>query len=310
MPEFSIIISVYNKEKHIKETLLSVLHQSHTDFEVIIVNDASTDGSDEAIKPLNDKRIKYFPLEINGGAGAARNKGIMEASGEYIALLDGDDLWDASYLAEIKTLIEEFPAHRVFATSVFVEDRFETAVSNYSFDNPKNKKFIDLDYFESSAQNTILTSSSTVIHHSVFNEIGNYDQKIKSGQDTDLWIRIGLKYRVAFSVKPLVTYRYAPQSLFKSIRSVTDRPDFLKYIDQEKESPALKKFIDLNRYSLAIRSKLWNESHLTQIYTEHIDRKNLNSKQRFVLSLPAPLLKLGFRVNGFLEKIGLRQSAF
>lgn len=310
MPKFSVVISVYNKEDHIAGTLQSVLNQTYSDFEIIIVNDASTDTSERVIRGIKDERISYYASAINQGAGATRNTGISKSSGEYIALLDGDDVWEPTFLEEILRLQVALPQHAVFATAVLVEDKARSVPSRYSFDTSSNGEFLDLDYFESSLINTILTSSSAVVHQSVFKNIGTYDSTIKSGQDTDLWIRIGLEYRIGFSTKQLVTYRYTPHSLFKSVRSVTDRPDFLKFIKQEKKHPALKKFIDLNRYSLAIRSKLWGEHHLTATYTDHIHLKNLNRKQRLLLKTPATFLKIFFKVNGFLEKIGLRQSAF
>lgn len=310
MPKFSIVVSVYNKEHLIGDTLLSVLNQTFTDFEIIIVNDASTDGSDRVIRSIKDARVSYFSSSTNQGAGATRNLGISKSNGDYIALLDGDDLWEPTFLEEILRLQKALPQHAVFATAVIIEDKATSVLSKYSFDTQDDSEFLNLDYFESSLKNTILTSSSTVVHHSVFKEIGGYDPTIKSGQDTDLWIRIGLKYRIAFNTNPLVTYRYAPQSLFKSIKSVTDRPDFLKFIEEEKTRPALKKYIDLNRYSLALRAKLWGESHLIHTYTDYLDLHNLNAKQRFLLSLPPLFLKTLFKINTFLEKRGLRQSAF
>lgn len=310
MPKFSVVISVYNKEDHIAGTLQSVLNQTYSDFEIVIVNDASTDTSERVIRGIKDERISYYTSATNQGAGATRNTGISKSSGEYIALLDGDDVWEPTFLEEILRLEVALPKHAVFATAVLVEDKARSVPSRYSFDTSTSGEFLDLDYFESSLINTILTSSSAVVHQSVFKNIGTYDSTIKSGQDTDLWIRIGLEYRIGFSTKQLVTYRYTPHSLFKSVRSVTDRPDFLKFIKQEKKHPALKKFIDLNRYSLAIRSKLWGEHHLTATYTDHIHLKNLNRKQQLLLSTPSSLLKVLFKINGFLEKIGLRQSAF
>lgn len=310
MLKFSVVISVYNKEAHIEDTLQSVLNQTYGDYEVIVVNDASTDASEKIIQDLKDERISYYASVTNQGAGATRNLGISKSSGEYIALLDGDDVWEPTFLEEILRLQEALPQHAVFATAVLVEDKARSVPSRYSLDTSTNGEFLDLDYFKSSLKNTILTSSSTVVHQSVFKNIGTYDSTIKSGQDTDLWIRIGLHYRVAFSTKLLVTYRHAPQSLFKSIRSVTDRPDFLKFIEDEKKHPALKKFIDLNRYSLAIRSKLWNESRLAPLYTDHIKASSLNKKQRLLLSLPPLILKMLFKLNSFLERRGWRQSAF
>lgn len=310
MPKFSVVISVYNKEKFVQETIQSVLDQTIQDFEIVIVNDKSTDNSEQVITSIPSEKITYLPLEKNVGAGAARNIGIKAAQGDFIALLDGDDLWDKYYLAEISALINIFPQHHVFATAVLKEHQHKTIPNQYSFENPKGETFVDLNYFESSYKNTLLTSSSAVIHRSVFKEVGHYNETIKSGQDTDLWIRIGINYRVGFSTKPCATYRYATQSLYKSIRSVKDRPDYLDYLNQERSNTALKKFIDLNRYSLIIRARLWNEPQEVATYLDHLDQNNLNRKQRFLLSLPPFALKLAFRSQAVLEKLGFNVSAF
>ena len=310
MPKFSVVITVYNKEDFVQATVESVLNQSVQDFEIIIVNDASTDDSANVIKNIDQAAINYIELPQNVGASAARNIGIKSAKGSFIALLDGDDIWDSYYLAEIVSLIHVFPQHHVFATAVFKEYIGKTTASNYSFDNPNEDTFLDLNYFESSYKNSLLTSSSAVIHKSVFNDIGFYDESIKSGQDTDLWIRIGIKYRVAFSTKPAVTYIYAPQSLYKSIRSITHRPDYLNYLNEEEKLESLKKFIDLNRYSLILRARLWNESQEATVYLDNLDLNNLNSRQRFLLNLPPSVLKIAFKSQKLLAQAGINLSAF
>lgn len=310
MPKFSVVITVYNKGSFIKETIESVLQQSIQDFDIIIVNDGSTDGSDAIIKSIASEKITYLPLAENVGAGAARNIGIKSARGSFIALLDGDDLWALSYLAEITALINLYPEHYVFATAVLKEYKNHTRPNSYSFENPDNSPFLDLDYFTSSYKNTLLTSSSTVLHRSVCENIGYFNENIKSGQDTDLWIRIGLQYRIAFSTKACATYRYAPQSLYKGTRSVKDRPDYLAYLEEEKTNHGLKKFIDLNRYSLIIRARLWGQEKEVNTYLEHLDINNLNSKQRFLLSLPTYALRLAFKSQSLLERAGLKLSAF
>jgi len=206
LPTFSIIISVYNKASHIRDTIKSVLNQTVSDYEIIIVNDASTDESDSIITSFTSEKIKYIYLKNNLGAGGARNEGIQKATGTYIALLDGDDLWKPNYLEEINLLINKFPIHRVFATKLLRESKNKIDVCQYSVDFSSNEKHLDLDFFESSYKKCILHSSSTTLHKDVFSKVGKYDTSIKSGQDTDLWIRVGLHYRVAFSTEPLVTY--------------------------------------------------------------------------------------------------------
>lgn len=310
MPKFSVVISVYNKEALVKETIQSVLQQSVQDFEIIIVNDASTDNSEAVIQNISSPKITYIPLLKNTGAGAARNVGITATKGEYIALLDGDDLWDVNYLAEIITLITVFPQHHVFATAVLKEHKHTTTANQYSFENPKGNTLLDLNYFESSYKNTLLTSSSTVIHRSVFDHIGFYDEQLRNSEDIDLWIRLGLVYPIAFSTNYYATFRFANQSLHKSALSVTCFSDFRTYLSMENENTSLKKFIDLNRYSLVIRARLWNEPNEVSKYLNHLNLENLNSKQRFLIGLPTPLLKIAFRTQAVLEKMGLKVSTF
>ena len=310
MPKFSVIISVYNKGNFIKETLQSVLDQSVQDYEIIVVNDASTDHSETEILAIPQEKITYHAFQENKGAAATRNKGLELASGDYIALLDGDDTWDTNYLAEIDSLIKNFPDHHVFATAITIEEHDGKRPSQYSFSNPENKEQLSLNYFESSYKNTLLTSSSTVIKKTVFDTVGTYNVSIKSGQDTDLWIRIGMHYPIAFSTKSCAFYTYAPVSLYKSIGSVKHRPNFVAYEDAEKDNKALKKFLDLNRFSLAIRAKRWNESKEAQFFIDRIDPSSLSSKQVKLLHAPAIAIKLLFGVKRILEKLGIRLGVY
>lgn len=310
MPKFSVVISVYNKGDFIQKTLQSVLEQSFQDYEIIVVNDGSTDHSEAQILAMPQENITYHVFQENKGAATTRNKGLELATGDYIALLDGDDLWDSGYLAEINQLIQNFPDHHVFATAITIEEHDGKRPSQYTFSNPENKEQLSLNYFESSYKNTLLTSSSTVIEKTVFDTVGIYDETIKSGQDTDLWIRIGMHYLIAFSTKSYALYTYAPVSLYKSIGSVKHRPNFVAYEVAEKENKGLKKFLDLNRFSLAIRAKLWNESKEAQFFIDRIDPSSLSKKQVKLLHAPAFIIKLLFGMKRLLEKLGIRLGVY
>lgn len=310
MPKFSVVISVYNKGNFIKKTLQSVFNQSVQDFEVIMVNDASTDHSETEILSMPQEKITYIAFQENKGAAATRNKGVQLATGEYIALLDGDDLWDTNYLSEINSLIKNFPDHHVFATAITIEEHDGERPSQYTFSNPENKKQLSLNYFEASYKNTLLTSSSTVIEKTVFEMVGYYDETIKSGQDTDLWIRVGIYYPIAFSTTPFASYTYAPVSLYKSIRSVKHRPNFVAYEVLEKKNTALKKFLDLNRFSLVIRAKLWGEPKEAQFFIDRIDPNSLSKKQVKLLHAPVFVIKFLFATKRILEKVGIRLGVY
>ena len=305
LPFVSIIIAVFNKEHYISKTLTSVLQQSYSDFEVIIVNDGSADKSEEEILKFKDSRIQYHYQE-NQGAGAARNKAISLAKGTYIALLDADDIWESAYLEEQLKLIEKHPLTSVYSCAIKEVKKDGTHIKPYSISNQEGV----YDYFESSLQTSILHSSSTIVHKSVFDEIGYYNPNIKSGQDTDLYVRIGLKYQIAFNPKVLVSYTINSDSLWRSIQSTEDRANFEEYTAQEATNPALKKFLDINRFSLAIQAKIWGEADQFKAFIQRIDQKNLNGKQRFLLKQPQWLLQVFHKTKALLARLGLRFTVF
>ena len=118
---FSIVIPLYNKEKQIANTIKSIQNQTFQEFEMVIVNDGSTDNSVEIVKQIADKRIKLINQE-NGGVSRARNTGIKNSSFEYIAFLDADDEWEKDYLENVNNMINQYAECSVFATNYKIID--------------------------------------------------------------------------------------------------------------------------------------------------------------------------------------------
>src|SRR5574344_715427 len=112
----SVVIPLYNKERYIEKTIHSVLKQSFNKFEIVVVNDGSTDNSLAIVESIRDSRIRVFDQK-NSGVSAARNRGIKEAKYDFIAFLDGDDEWLSNHLPIIANLIDKYPSCGVFATS-------------------------------------------------------------------------------------------------------------------------------------------------------------------------------------------------
>lgn len=307
MAFFTVIIPLFNKEKFIEQTLKSVLCQTYSDFEVLIINDGSTDKSEERIQEFKDARIQYFNKE-NGGASSARNYGIEKAQTNYITFIDADDYWYPNFLEEMFENIRRFPELKVFSAAIEVETARKVIPSRYSIVKTNDCEIVN--YFPSSLKETAICTSCAVFHKSVFEEIGNFDTKIKSGQDTDLWIRIGLMYPVLFSWKILARYVYDPKSLSKIKLHSSKKLDFSKFKEQEKTHPDLKKFLDLNRFSLAIKSKLSNEKTLFDTYSKAIDLNNLNYKKRILLVLPAFILRMLIVFQKYLANLGVVNSFF
>ncbi len=308
MPKFSVVISVFNKEKYIADTLKSVFAQTFTDFEVVILNDGSTDNSEAEILKFKDPRIRYFSKE-NSGASAARNFTIQQATSEYIAFMDADDYWYPFYLEEQNRLIDKFPKESVFATATEIKRNGKTFKNNYSIDFA-TKDIVVVDYFEASQLDSVLLSISIVIKKEVFENVGYYDPKIKSGEDTDLYVRIGLKYKVVFSPKVCATYVVRKNSLFQSVKKLEEKANFEAYAVHEKDNPALKKFLDLNRYSLCILAKMEGNKEAFKKNFEKINQGNLSKKQQFLLRQNKTILKYLSKTKDNLEKLGLRLGTF
>ena len=200
----SVIIPVYNKQDYIKRTINSVLNQTYKNFEIIVVDDGSTDNSLKAIKQIKDKRIKVF-AQKNLGVSNARNKGIKQAKGNYIAFLDADDEFLPKYLETIAKLIIKYPGNSFFGTA------FKKIFNNNKKDIctfSTKKDFIIKDFISALADNEkfFVHISSVVIKKEVFNEIGyfySHSLKFLLGativEDFDLFIRIAYKYPLVYS---------------------------------------------------------------------------------------------------------------
>ena len=307
MPHFSIIIPLYNKENFIENTLKSVLNQNFTDFEVIIVNDGSTDLSEEKVLQFEDSRIHYYRKK-NDGVSAARNYGIEKAKSDYIAFIDADDYWYPDFLDQMYKNINSCPELKVFSVAIEIETSKSVIPANYSI--KKTADFEVVNYFTASTKRTVLCSSSAVFHKMVFEQTGQFNTKLKSGEDTDLWIRIGLIYPIHFSWKILARYVYDPYSLSKKHRITIDSINFCNYHLLEEKNPDLKKFLDLNRFSLAIKSKLINDKESFKKLYKQIDLNKLPLKKRLLLRFPPFLLTQLIELKTVLVNLGLGGSVF
>lgn len=307
MPFFSIIIPLYNKEKFVQKTLQSVLDQVFVDFELIIINDGSTDASEEKVLSFDDTRIRYFFKE-NEGVSATRNFGILKASTQYITFIDADDYWYSDFLKKMYQYIVLFPEQKVFSAAIETETFKKIFPSKYSI--KKTNDFEIVNYFQASQLELVICTSCAVFHKDVFDKVGIFDTHIKSGEDTDLWIRIGLVYPVLFSWKILARYVYDEKGLSKDIKYSCVKLDFLKFKELEQSNHDLKKYLDLNRFSLAIKCKLAQENNLFLTYYKAIDSANLNFKKRILLRLPSFLLKGLIYLKTFLADMGIGSSAF
>ncbi len=309
-PFFSIVIPLYNKEKFVLAALQSVLNQTFDNFEVIIVEDASTDKSLEFVSTLKSEKIKVIKHDTNKGLSAARNTGIKNARGSHIAFLDADDVWKQRYLEELYSLIKSFPEAKLFATN------YEELFQNDSILLPKNntenlpEKSIIPNFFEISLAQPLYCPSSFCVDKSVFNTIGFYNERIRFGEDVDFNIRANSAYQLAYSKKPLVKYTMVSENqITQSVISGKIITDF-DFFDKPGVSKSLKKFLDFHRYIMAKHYKAENNQVEFDKMKKGIDSKNLNFKQRLLLNAPTSLLLLVQKVKLFMLNKGVRFTTY
>lgn len=310
MPFFSVIIPLYNKESYIKNTLKSVINQSFTDFEIIIIDDGSTDESLNLAYQFQDSRITIIEQK-NQGPSVARNKAINIAKGKYIAPIDADDIWYKNHLLELKSLINSFPNAGLFCNNYEIkldDNLIKKANFNFSY----NSEHIEIpNFFDANIYNYIPSSSSTAFLKSSFIKLGTYNTSLRTGQDLDLWIRFALKYKVVFNPNITMTYNhYDDSSLSKSSYNL-DRYNYISYYkEEEKQNPSLKKYLDVNRYAVSLRCKVNNEKELYRKLKKEINYKNLNAKQMLLINMPIFGLKLMKKLQMFLINKNIYLTAF
>lgn len=308
---FSIIIPLYNKEKSVKNTLKSALAQTLQNFEIIVVNDGSTDNSLAEVANMKDERIRLFTFE-NQGVSSARNYGVNKAASGLVVFLDADDVWKPNHLESLKGLYNSFPDCGMWATAY--ENVFDgkTITSNYhNIPKTSNWSGIVHDFFESSSINCIASSSSVMISKKVFNELGGFNPIYDSGEDIDLWIRIALNHPVAFtSIISVVINMTADNQATKTSIHSRNHLDFDSFHTEETANPSLKKYLDLNRFSIAIQYKLEGNQLIANEMIQKIDLKNLNRKQQLLLKMNTIVLKKLVKFKDVLRKNGIGLSAF
>ena len=193
----SIIIPVYNAEKFIKETIDSVLNQTYDNFELILVNDCSTDKSAEIIKEYKDKRVKLLNNKVNSKAAVSRNNGIKKAKGKYICFLDADDKWDKEKLEKQVKFMKEKDCAFSFTSYEFAD---ENCI-------PNGKKVIvpDTITYKEALKNTTIWTSTVMFDMTKLSKEDIYMPNVKS-EDTASWWSILKKIDCAYGLKDILSF--------------------------------------------------------------------------------------------------------
>lgn len=313
MPKFSVIIPLYNKEKDIFNTLESVLHQYFKDFEVIVIDDGSTDRSLEIVRTIKDNRILIFEKE-NEGVAKTRNKGIEIAKAPYIAFLDADDLWYPNHLEVINQLITDFPDNSWYATSYYKQYSDRVLIEMFSplFKTNFNRGPVQ-DFFVNSTADSLAWTSALVFEKQFLKQLGGFDSKITfgAGEDTDLWIRAALKSPLVFSKELTAIHKmHASNRISKTKTQLRNFLNLDVYESHSDTIPGLKKYLDLNRFSIALQYKMAGDTKTYKNYLDKIDQSNLNQKQKLLLKLPKTILLKMVYLKHKLQTKGIYLTAF
>ncbi len=197
---FSVVIPLYNKEKSIKNTILSVINQTVADFELWVINDGSTDKSREIVAAINDSRISIVD-KPNGGISSSRNKGITLARYNYIAFIDADDYWEPDFLETLKGLITDYPAADCYVTGYAC--KYNNATLNVF---GANKRGIIGDFFKQVYKGPVMHSSSICVKKTAFQKVGYFNTAIRRGEDYDMWAKLGRGACIAADPEVKVSY--------------------------------------------------------------------------------------------------------
>ncbi len=293
MSKFSVVIPLYNKEEFIKNSLNSVLTQTFQDFEIIIIDDCSTDRSLSIVKQFTDKRIKVIEHSKNKGLSASRNTGIKTANAEYIAFIDADDLWKPGFLEKIEFLIKSYPQASLFATKYDVLLKNNKTLEHQFQINGFTNHGIVPNFFENNLNQSIFYPSCLCVHKKVFESIGLYNESINYSEDVDFNIRSQANFKFAYSDEALVTYlRVSENQITQSGLDGKTIPDYDFYEEKFKGRNDIKKYLDFQRYTKGKQYKLSGDKENYTKLISKIDFKNLTSKQIILLKSPRILLKL------------------
>ncbi|ROO26353.1 glycosyltransferase family 2 protein [Salinisphaera japonica] len=329
--KFSVVLSLYNKQAFVRRALESVLCQSYSDFELIVIDDGSTDGSLSVVRGIasNDARVRIIS-QANAGPGMARNAGVREARYSWVALIDADDAWRSDHLAEIARLISDFPHARIVTTRL---QEAHTGDNGHTRMQPAGDVLRrgQVDYFhESALRSDFIHSSSVAIAREVFETVGYFSSHPR-GEDQELWARVCLAYPCAASSAATAYYYRGTGGIMEQLweknrterleppASLSDLTRAVAYLalrlpSLKSERPqvyvSVAEYINA-RVTIALRVHLYSGNvhslfHISSLYLRPFDRRT--RYWRAVVRNTPPVFLKGFYRGRQLAKFGYQLS--
>ena len=302
---FSVIMPLYNKAPYVAKAVGSVLAQTFTDYELIIVDDGSKDDSAAiAAHAIEGNENCRLISQENAGVAVARNNGVAASQGDYLCFLDADDWWELTFLEEMDKFINAFPDAGIYGTNYTIvnETKRKTGVAPVGVDDGFEKGYINYCQVYAKTLAMPLWTGAVCVQRKVFDEMQGFPKGIKLGEDFLLWIRIALKYKVAFLNKPLSYYNQDVEAANRGVGRL-HQPEchmlwnvgFLE--EEERTNPDYKQLIDnLRIYGLMpyFISKVYHEAAAQELAKVDWPKQPETIKRRY--HLPLPVLRMRNRV--------------
>lgn len=309
MPKISIIIPVYNGATTIQATVDSVLKQTFSDFELIVVDDDSTDNTLEILSQYTDSRIQVLSCP-HGGAAVSRNRGLKQASGEYIAFLDADDLWTPDKLeAQLNALQTHPKAAVAYSWTDFLDEAGNwrqagrhTRVNGDAFAQMLRSNFLE-------------NGSNPLICRSALDDVGGFDESLTGGQDWDLYLRLAARYLFVNVPAVQIFYRIRSHSISSNItrqeqqvvkvlnRAFSQAPASLQPLKRKSLALVYKYLVCRTLDLLPNRSNGWKALRLMIIYIRYEPQRVRQLKLIFILLLKSIGLILTPQFPQLLQKL-------
>jgi glycosyltransferase involved in cell wall biosynthesis len=292
----SVVIPLYNKQDTIVRAVESVRKQTVQPLEIVVVNDGSTDGSEEIVRKMNCPGLRLID-QRNAGVSAARNRGWGDARGEWVAFLDADDEWEADYLESLVGLHEKYPGCKVYATSYKFWNENEITLPTIGW---QEKEGVLEDYFKVAAHGSPpLWTSAVMVEKEALKNVGGFSSEIKIGEDLLVWAKLASKYKVAYLNEPKAIY-YFPTSV--NSQTKLRRPDdndlvyreLVRIYGEEKSAEKRNSIREYIGYWCKIRL------HLYSFYREK--GRALNEYMKMVKATPFNIKGLVLLIAAYMPK--------
>jgi glycosyltransferase involved in cell wall biosynthesis len=311
---FSVILPLYNKAPYVAKAIGSVLSQTFTNYELIIMDDGSKDDSyNVASKAIDELTNCHLHRQQNGGASMARNNAVALSQGDYLCFLDADDWWNPDFLKEMSRLIDDYPEAGIYGTGYTIvnEMKKKTRVASIGVEQGFERGYINYCQVYANGMYMPLWTGAVCIPRSVFDEMNGFKEQLKLGEDFDLWIRIALKYKVAFLNKPLSNYNQDSAPEWRAVGHLQEPQSHmlwnLGYLEKEERINAdYKQLIDNLRTTALFPyylSKQFREDARREL--DKVDWTKQSEKTKALYRLPIPLLvsrQLFLKVGSMLKQ--------